>query len=107
VSEQRKAKNEALFRAVNERIEDVAGELGVTDEASFVCECGNVDCTEMMSMSLAEYERVRSQGTHFAVLPGHADHEIERVVATGDRYVVVEKVGVAGRIADDLDTRDD
>jgi hypothetical protein len=107
VNAQRKAKNEALFREVNERIEDVAGEFRVPGEATFVCECGDASCTEMVSLTLTEYEHVRSRGTHFAILPGHQDATVERVVAETNRFAVVEKTGAAGHVADALDPRDD
>lgn len=104
---QRKAKNEALFREVNDRIEEAATAFHVPDEAEFVCECGQGDCTRMMSLTLREYERVRSHGKRFAILPGHEMPEIERVVEQTDRYAVVEKIGAAGRMVEALDPRDE
>lgn len=103
----RKAKNEAVFREVNDRIEDIATEFGVPDEASFVCECGDADCTEMVRMTLREYNEVRQEGRRFAILPGHEDPQVERVVARHGRFSVVEKVGEAGDVAEALDPRDD
>jgi hypothetical protein len=103
----RKAKNEAVFREVNDRIEDIATEFGVPDEASFVCECGDADCTQMLHMTLREYNEVRRDGRSFVILPGHEDPTIEKVVARNGRFSVVEKVGEAGHIADALDPRDD
>ena len=44
--ERRLAKNEALFRELNERIEQVA--IGQAEDAhvfEFLCECSNIDCT--------------------------------------------------------------
>ena len=38
----RVGKNEAVFREVNERINDVTRE----DAAEYLCECGNATCTE-------------------------------------------------------------
>lgn len=101
----KKAKNQALFREVNERIEDVATEFAVPDEAAFVCECGDARCTEMVALTLSEYVSVRSHGRRFAILPGHEDPTIESLVARYDRYAIVEKTGEAGRIADSLDPR--
>ena len=103
---ERKAKNESVFREVNERIGDAAAEFGVPDEASFVCECGDAECTNMVSMTLLEYGDVRSEGRRFAILPGHEDTSVERVVARTDRFSVVEKVGAAGAVAEELDPRD-
>lgn len=100
---ERKAKNESVFREVNDRIEDAAAELGVPGEASFVCECSDAACTDMVSMSLSEYNEVRSVGRRFATLPGHEDPSVEHVVARTERFSVVEKIGIAGAIADALD----
>ena len=72
----------------------------------FVCECGRVDCTERVSMTLTEYEEVRKTATHFVVRPDHVDGDVEVVVDSGEgRYLVVEKVGDAGRTAAALDPR--
>ena len=89
--EERVAKNEALFREVNERIKRMNEHLDTDDEADFICECGDGECTHPVSLTLVEYEEVRSRGTHFAVLPGHVVPEVERVVARYPRFAVVEK----------------
>jgi hypothetical protein len=89
--EERVAKNEALFREVNERIKRMNEHLDTGDEADFICECGDGECTHPVSLTLVEYEEVRSRGTHFAVLPGHVVPEVERVVARYPRFAVVEK----------------
>ena len=96
------AKNEALFREVNERIKRMNEHLDTKDEADFICECGDADCTQPVSLTLAEYEDVRTRGTHFAVVPGHVAPDIERVVAHYPRFAVVEKTearaaGIAAR----------
>jgi hypothetical protein len=104
---ERKAKNEAVFREVNRQIEDAATEFGVPGEASFVCECGDATCTEMVSLPLSDYRRIRADGRRFAVLPGHEDPTVERVVASTAQYSVVEKVGTAGAIAEALDSEGD
>ena len=58
-------------------------------------------------MSLGEYEAVRSEPSHFAVAPGHEEPTVERVVGRTDRYLVVEKVGEAGDLAEEADPRSD
>jgi hypothetical protein len=42
-------------------------------------------------MTLAEYERVRQQRDRFAVLPGHENDQIEDIVETHERFVIVDK----------------
>jgi hypothetical protein len=94
---ERKARNEALLRAVNERIDDArrfAEPVREDDELiEFHCECG--DCTETVLLTATEYETVRSQDDRFALRPGHETQELEHVVARGERYVVVDKVDAA------------
>jgi hypothetical protein len=92
--EERTAANEALLREVNDRIEDVGERLSVLPNdgrLDFRCECGRGGCTTMISMSVREYEHLRSDNDRFAVAPGHEDDEIERVVERADRYVIVDK----------------
>jgi hypothetical protein len=43
-------------------------------------------------MAAAEYEHVRSDNDRFALVPGHEDEEIERVVERSERYIVVDKL---------------
>jgi hypothetical protein len=90
--EERVARNEALFREVNERIKLVNESLQAGSESEFLCECGDSECTTAISLTLVEYEDVRKVATHFAVLPGHSDPSVERVIARNDRFAVVEKI---------------
>jgi hypothetical protein len=104
---ERVARNEDLFREVNERISDIAEGLGLNDpaKASFVCECSRTTCTGQIELTLEEYTWVRSDGKRFVCLSGHEDPERESVVAETDRFIVVEKNGTAGAVAEDLDPR--
>jgi hypothetical protein len=104
----RAARNEAVFRRVNERLEEVnEGFQLVTDNAEFVCECASIDCAERVRMTLAKYEAVRRVSTQFIVRPGHVLPEEERVVEQHVEYLVVEKFGHAGERARQLDPRGD
>ena len=92
--DERLAKNEALLREVNERIHEVGERLQVLpdgDLLDFRCECGRPSCDTSVSLTQAEYEHVRSDNDRFALVPGHEDEEIERIVERSDRYVVVDK----------------
>jgi hypothetical protein len=107
--EERAAQNEALFRSVNEQIE----KLGQVESKSgprliaFVCECSDGTCAEQLQLTIGEYEEVRAEGRRFAVVPGHLTEQIEHVVRTTDRYVIVEKdTPAAVEIAETLDPRD-
>jgi hypothetical protein len=99
--DQRAARNEALFREVNENIAALEGRYGATiTEPVFICECANDGCTEQFAVDLDTYQRVREQPRLFFVLPGHQDAELERVVETHPDYLVVEKTGEAGQVAE-------
>jgi len=100
------ARNESLFREVNERIRRVNEHLVDGEAADFICECGDDDCTQPVSLTLPEYEGVRRDGTHFVIVPDHVVLDVERVVARNDRFAVVEKTDPeAARIADARDPR--
>jgi hypothetical protein len=103
--DERLAKNENLFRTLNENIAELAGTLGDETPYEFICECSSNGCVEQLVLSLREYEAVRSEGTLFLVRSGHEDIEVEQVVAVHDGYVVVEKDGLAGLIAIEEDPR--
>lgn len=103
--EERFGRNEVLFREVNERIETIQKGQGVAGHFDFLCECGDKNCIEQMSMTLVEYEAIRSDPTYFVVVPGHELLEIERIVQTGDRFSVVRKQEEAALIAEEHDPR--
>jgi hypothetical protein len=103
---ERVARNNATFRDANERIEAAAADASL-DLVPFICECTDERCTEIVPLSLLEYERIRADPTHFLYVPGHevrADgwaHVVDR----GERHVVTEKEGEAAEIAAELDPR--
>ena len=103
--ERRVIRNEALFREVNERIEDVSAEASPSEFIDFVCECGEEVCIETVQLSREEYEQLRSVSDHFALKPGHQHPDFERVIDRCDRYIVVDKVGQAEDVADRTDPR--
>jgi hypothetical protein len=107
--EERLAKNEIVFRDVNERIEDMAVAQAqlLRDERDlgFLCECSNVDCTLRLRLTLTDYEQARSDPAQFVVALGHELPEIEEVVFIDDGYQVVRKQGAAAVIAEESDPR--
>jgi hypothetical protein len=106
-SARRAGLNEALFREVNERLEEISADTVSTHEAvDFVCECVRADCTDRIGLTVAEYEDVRADAAQFAVAPGHVAPEVEDVVASHDGYVVVRKRAPESvRVAARLDPR--
>jgi hypothetical protein len=103
--EERVAKNEILFRQVNERILQIEGDRWRVDPVDFMCECGDVTCLRVVQLSLDDYERLRKDPSHFGVIPGHEIPELERVVETHATYTVVEKTGEMGLRAVAADPR--
>ena len=102
--EERLGRNESAFRAVNERIVDLRDRQGAV-RFEIVCECADATCDAPLSISAANYERARSDGTTFIVTAGHEDLTIERVVDQSGGYVLVRKLGEAAQTADALDPR--
>ena len=98
----RAARNQALFRQVNEQVKELNEPTGDFVAApGWVCECADSTCTEKISLSMEEYKALRSVPTHFAVAPhpGHVLFEVENVVGKADRYWIVEKIGTAAAVA--------
>jgi hypothetical protein len=87
-SVERAAAAEVNGRRVNEAIERGAQGTGT---AVFVCECGNLGCSETVELTISEYEDVRSGFERFLVVPGHQIEKIEDVVERHDGYLVVAK----------------
>jgi hypothetical protein len=107
--EKRLARNEALYREVNERVAEVAEqflEVQAQTPVGFICECGAADCTEPIATTLAEYEAIRTEPTCFAVVPGHELLQIESVIERHPAYLVVEKrAAEAQEVARETDPR--
>ena len=101
------AQNEAMFREVNERVDDIADALRERERelTDYLCECANVECTFRVQLSGDEYEAVRAEATQFVVLPDHYTPEIEALVTRHDRYWIVIKSGEAGDYVEQLDPR--
>ncbi len=104
LSDERLAKNEILFREVNERLDDLATAWSKTTD--YLCECSETSCAEIIELTSDEYERVRSRATVFVVLPGHERPEIEKVVEANERFMLVQKVVAVEEIIEE-DPRSD
>ena len=95
--------NEALFREVNERIDQLQDELGTGSTFEIVCECGDAACVERLTITSDGYEELREDVHRFAVMPGHERPDVERTVERRDGYLVVEKTDPdAARAAEKL-----
>jgi hypothetical protein len=102
--DEREARNQALFREVNERVAElnqIFDQLAPDGTCHVSAPTSTVD---QLPMTMGEYEELRKVPTRFAVLPSeeHVTIELERVVEKTDRYWVVEKLGEAGEVAAEL-----
>jgi hypothetical protein len=107
---ERIAQNDIAFRKANELISDAANQYQrTTGLLPFMCECAEPGCTEVTQLTRAEYEEVRADPAYFINVPGHetALRGHGRVVREHERFVIVEKRGRAGEIAEQEDPRAD
>lgn len=93
------ARNQVVFREVNERIAGLTGLLDDTGVNLFICECSDVRCAESLEITAAEYDAVRGNGARFVIVKGHQTPAVEQVVDGNGRFLVVEKTGRAAEIA--------
>jgi hypothetical protein len=104
LSAERIARNDAIFRKANEGIEVVASEAR-EEPIPFICECADPACRDIILVPPAEYRAVRTNPRRFLKVPGHeaAAQGWARVVERHENYVIVEKVGVAADVAEQLE----
>lgn len=91
----RVGRNEALFRMINEKLEELNETFSVvTEDGHFeiVCECGDISCVAPIVIHAAVYAATRADTTRFILVPGHEDAAVEVVVEDHEAgYVVVRK----------------
>jgi hypothetical protein len=103
--EERLSENEALFRAVNERIEEAASGEAAEQLFEIFCECADLDCLERIEISRGSYEQARAEPDLFIVRPGHEQPTVEEVIVETRTYLLIRKTGDASAIAAELDPR--
>src|SRR6478735_5337763 len=96
--EQRAARNEALFREVNENIARLEERYGESSRAVFICECSSDSCTEHVPVDEETYRRVREHPRRFIIIPDHVENTLDSVIETPPGYLVVEKTGAAAKV---------
>lgn len=103
------ALNEAMFREGNERTSAWEEHQAAPPEQklSFMCECADPECRERVPLTMPEYERVRADPMHFAIVPGHELPDAENVIERHDDYAVIEKHEDVRGIAERTDPRSD
>jgi hypothetical protein len=103
-SEERAARNEVSFRKANEKLGDKRQELELPGRTPFLCECSDPDCTELIHLSLEQYDHIRSRANWFVTATGHDGLDGSRAEEHG-AYVIIQKDGEAGRIAEEENPR--
>jgi hypothetical protein len=99
----RQARNQVLFREVNERIAELLNRLdGEAGRQSFICECSRTGCTDMIDVPLATYSRVRDDPTLFLLAAGHQDPSHEVVIEDVGPYLIAQTApGIAIQVANE------
>ena len=98
--------NEAIFRQVNEQIRGLNQGFGTEGTMTMICECGDADCTEQLTVRVSDYERVRRDARCYVIAKGHEIADVERVVEQADGYDVVQKrEGTPAELSRELDPR--
>lgn len=96
--------NESLFRSANESIELEAESVSYRGEkVPFVCECPDLSCTDIVELTMVDYEDIRTGPTRFFVVPGHQAVAVQAgaaiVIEERDDVCISEKIGIAGEVA--------
>lgn len=103
LSLERLARNQILFREVNERLAEIAPpSYGLTE---YICECSRGDCTETIPLDDEQYEGVRGFPNLFVVAAGHEVLEVDHVVGRTGLYTLVEKKPNGAKLAVETDPR--
>jgi hypothetical protein len=83
--DERVARTEEFFKRVNDTMRK---ELGDGD-GNFLCECGNIACTEKLALSAEDLRLLHSIDGYLVVLPGHEIPELESLVKVNGHYAIV------------------
>ena len=103
--QQRAGANEATIRDVNEGIERGQWPGEEDNPVGFRCECAQLGCNQLIELSVREYEEIRAHPRRFVVVPGHESADVEAVVEARPGYLIVEKLDLAGEVAEQSDPR--
>jgi len=105
--EVRAARNQALFRAVNEKLATLNEAFAqVAGTFAVACECADTSCVEMIEIAPEDYRAIRAEPRRFVVRTEHVYPDVEVVVHESPAYVVVEKVAGAAEMAELLAERE-
>jgi hypothetical protein len=93
----RRIRNEALFRTVNEKLRalNAAFERFGDENALFLCECSRIGCIDQIELAVETFDGICLRPNSYIVRPGHQTPEVERVVSHEATYLVVERAVAA------------
>jgi hypothetical protein len=83
--DERVVRTEEFFKRVNDTMRNELGD----GNGKFLCECGNIACTEKLALTAHDLRLLHSIEGYFAVLPGHHIPEIETLVKQNGHYAIV------------------
>lgn len=83
--DERVIRTEEFFKRVNDTMRNELSE----GDGKFLCECGNIACTEKLALSAEDLRLLHSIEGYFVVLPGHHIPEIETLVKQNGHYAIV------------------
>lgn len=79
-----------LFREVNERVREVSAQWDARTSVGFFCECSDTTCSELLDLTLVEYEAIRAASDRFVVVRGHESAADDQGVAVQDTRVALD-----------------
>lgn len=85
----------SLFREVNERVRDVSAQWDSTQSVGFFCECSDTGCSELLDLTVADYEAIRAMRDCFVVVRGHESSRDDHVVERRDSLSIVQPAATA------------
>jgi hypothetical protein len=104
--QRRVAANEAKLRDVNEAIERGRWPAEEGERVGFRCECARLGCDQVIELTMDEYEKVRAHPRRFVLIQGHEVPGEGTLFDSGSGWIVVEKRGHAGAVAEATDPRE-
>ncbi len=99
-SDRQKINAELAARALNKKNSKILKNHIPEEEQAelkilFNCECADPDCSERLSLTLDEYDRLHRLESRFVIAKDHLEPEIETVRASDDDIAVVEKFALS------------
>jgi hypothetical protein len=88
---ERVALTEAAFRIANDRMAGWDDAFAGHDGDLFFCECAFDGCRERIRLRRPDYESIRADPRHFAVLREHILPDLETEIEAREGYSIIEK----------------